>query len=131
MRKLAILFALLLLLPGQRAPAEPIFRTVTVAWDPSPTPGVVGYRLRYGTTRGDYPHVIETGCQTSADVPNIINGTTYFFLVVAYNDQGEESAPTEFIHTAGEAMLLNISTRAYVRDGDDVMIAGFIIGGSS
>lgn len=130
MRLLAILLALLLILPVAPASAEVIFRTVTIAWDPSPTPGIVGYRLRYGTTRGDYSRVIETGA-LSADIPNVIDGTTYFFLISAYNELGEESAAAEFVHTAGEAMFLNISTRAYVRDGDDVMIAGFIIGGSS
>lgn len=128
----ALVAAFLLLLGAQRAPAEAVFRSITVAWDASAGPGVIGYRLHYGTRSGDYLQVLDVGDRTSAEVPNLIEGTTYFFLVTAYDAAGEESAPSgEFTHTPGEAMLLNISTRALVGDGDDVLIAGFIIGGSS
>ena len=131
-RKLALLFSLLIFAVLENASAEAIYRTVTVAWDPSPSAGIVGYRLHYGTVHRQYSRVIEAADRTSADVPNLIDGTTYFFAVTAYNDLGEESLPSvEFTHTPGAATFLNMSTRALVQGGDDAMIAGFIVGGSS
>jgi hypothetical protein len=124
--------ALLILVAPRDAAADPIFRTITIAWDPSPTEAVIGYRVNYGTQSGQYTNIVDVGGATSADLPNMIDGTTYFFAIVAYTAAGEASEPSsEFVHTVNPGMLLNISARANVQSGDDVVIAGFIVGGSS
>jgi len=114
------------------AAADPITRTVTLAWDASPSPQVIGYRVHYGTHSGNYSQLLDVGNQTQADVPNLVDGTTYFFTITAYTATGDESAPTdELVHTVSAGVLVNISARASVGTGNDVVIAGFIVGGSS
>jgi Fibronectin type III domain len=67
---------------------------VTLAWDPSLSPNIAGYRLRSGTTSGVYTQTIEVGNTTSALLSNLVTGKTYFFMVTAYNTQGVESGPS-------------------------------------
>jgi hypothetical protein len=120
-----------LLLAGSIARAgQSVTRTITLAWDASPTPNVIGYRLHYGQQSGNYSHLVDVGNQTSSDIPNLIEGTTYYFAVTAYAVDGAESSPSEEFHyMPNPALLLNLSTRAMVQSGDGVMIAGFIVGG--
>ena len=132
LRLVVSLSAVLLLQWPASVSAEWITRSVTIGWDASPSSDIAGYRVHYGTGSGRYPSVIDVGQSTSCQVPNLIEGRTYFFAVTAYTAAGEESALSEeFVHTPNPALFLNISARARVQSGDDVMIAGFIIGGSS
>jgi hypothetical protein len=68
--------------------------SVTLAWDPSPDPTVVGYNLFYGNYNGIYSQSINAGGATSATVTNIFPGITYFFVVTAYNSAGVQSDPS-------------------------------------
>ncbi len=114
------------------AQAESISRTISFAWDASPSAGVVGYRVHYGTRSGNYPQHIDVGLATNVEIPNLVEGTTYFFALTAYDAAGIESdASMEFVHTVNPGVLLSLSARAHVREGDDVLIAGFSVGGSS
>lgn len=91
---------------------------------------MVGYQLSIGTESGYYTQVIDVGNQTTASVPNLIEGTTYFFSVSGYAADSMLSEPSEEIHyMPNSALLLNVSTRGVVLTGDNVMIVGFIIGG--
>ena len=65
---------------------------VTLAWDPSSSPNIAGYRLHSGTTSGVYSQTIAVGNTTTALVSKLIIGKTYFFVVTAYNTTGVESA---------------------------------------
>ncbi|MGI9088643.1 MAG: fibronectin type III domain-containing protein [Chthoniobacterales bacterium] len=127
----ALAFAVSFLsLPPLRA--ESIVRSITLAWNASTSADVVGYRVHYGVRSGQYPELIDSGNQTSCNIPNLVDGTTYFFAVNAYNAAGDESSLSdELTHTPNPGVLLNVSTRARVQDGDAVVIAGFIVGGSS
>ncbi len=117
---------------GSAGAGNLITRTITLGWDPSPDANVAGYRVHYGTQRGQYPNVIDVGNKTVLDILNLVDGTTYYFTITAYSAAGSESAPSdELTHTVNPGMLLNMSTRASVGEGDNVLIAGFIIGGSS
>ncbi|MFL6568811.1 MAG: fibronectin type III domain-containing protein [Chthoniobacterales bacterium] len=130
--RLLALFAALFVFNAISSDAEPISRTVTLTWDASPSADVIGYRVHYGTHSGAYSNLVDVGNTTAADIANLIDGTTYFFAITAYNAGNEESVPSdEFVHTVNPGVLLNISARANVQNGDDVLIAGFIIGGSS
>lgn len=57
--------------------------TLTVAWDPSPDPTVMGYRVYVGTTSGAYSEIYDVGNVTTF-VYNAAEGTTYYFTVAAY-----------------------------------------------
>ncbi len=65
--------------------------SVTLAWDPSPDPNVVGYVLHYGTSSRDYTTTANVGNQTTATVRGLDWGVTYFFVVTAYDASGVES----------------------------------------
>jgi len=92
---------------------------------------VLGSRVLYGTRSGQYRQVVDAGDKVKVDLPNLVEGTTYFFVVTAYNASGEGPPSEELTHTPNPAMFLNMSTRANVQTGDAVVISGFIIGGSS
>ncbi len=64
---------------------------VNLAWDPSPDPAVVGYRIYYSERPGIYQHVLETGSETSATVVGLCPGVTYYFAATALNASGLES----------------------------------------
>ncbi len=131
-RVLTVVFLAGLMLNGAPARGDSITRSVTIGWDAPPGVGVVGYSLQYGTRSRVYSHLIDAGNRTSAELPNLVDGTTYFITVTAYTVDGKESGPSEeFVHTPNPAMFLNISARATVGKGDGAVIAGFIVGGSS
>jgi Putative Ig domain len=67
----------------------------TTRTDGSPLTNLAGYRIRYGTSSGSYPNVI--------DIPNgglasaVVEGlppATYFFVISAYDSTGAESVNT-------------------------------------
>ena len=64
---------------------------VTLAWDPPLSADVTGYRLYLGTTSGVYNQTSDVGIETTTMVSNLIVGTTYYFVVTAYNSSGLES----------------------------------------
>lgn len=57
--------------------------TVTAAWTASISPGVIGYRIQYGTTPGAWPTIVDVGNVTTASLT--MSPGHYFFTVVAYN----------------------------------------------
>jgi hypothetical protein len=70
---------------------------VSLAWDPAEGDDVVGYRVHYGSASGAYDHSMDVGNATTATVPNLNNGTTYFIAVTASNSAGLESLPSNEI----------------------------------
>ncbi len=69
----------------------PAAQSVTLAWDPSPDDSVAGYNAYYGVASRSYTNLIDVGDATRATIPGLIEGTTYFFAVTAYNFLGLES----------------------------------------
>jgi hypothetical protein len=84
--------ALLLALAGAQG--------VTLAWNASSSPNTVGYRVRYGTMSGRYSQTTDVGNVTSARLPNLYPGATYFFVVVAYGSSAESSPSNEIAFQA-------------------------------
>lgn len=70
------------------------FQNVTLGWDPSPDVSVAGYRLYYGTASGVYAATNDVGGATSGTAVGLTEGTTYFFVVTAYDALGLESVPS-------------------------------------
>jgi hypothetical protein len=64
---------------------------VTLAWDPSISEAVLGYKVYYGTASRSYAHVFDAGNLTTYTVPGLIRGVQYYFAVTAYASS-EESA---------------------------------------
>ncbi len=64
---------------------------VRLAWDPSPDPQVVGYRIHYGPGSGSYTNAITVGAATTATISGLLVGATYYFAATAFNTNGDES----------------------------------------
>jgi len=78
---------------------------VTLTWDASTDQGVTGYKLYYGTASKKYTNAIDARNATSCLVPELQNGTTYYFAATAYNaDRMESGFSNEVTYTtpAGE-----------------------------
>lgn len=64
---------------------------VTLAWNPSPSGGVSGYRVYMGNRSGSYTNILSAGNSTSITVSNLQVDTTYFFAITAFDAIGRES----------------------------------------
>lgn len=66
--------------------------SVSLAWDASPSPGVIGYNVYYGTESGRYDFVVEgIGTDLGVTIPELRLGGIYFFVVTAFDAFGIES----------------------------------------
>jgi hypothetical protein len=92
MRRLGLTLALLLLLSSTARAA-----TVVVAWNPSPSPEVTGYRVQYGTASGIWPQVVDVGPALTARVT--LDPGRYYFTVVAYSPQATSPPAAEVAAT--------------------------------
>jgi VCBS repeat-containing protein len=64
---------------------------VTMAWNANPETDITGYQLSYGTSPGVHPSVVNPGTNTTASVPGLTAGMTYYFVVSATNQAGLQS----------------------------------------
>ena len=95
MRLTCLLYALVcLLLTGFKGHCD---STVTLAWDANPEANITGYKLKYGFASKVYSVVIPTGKVTEITIPNMVEGTQYFFAVSAFNNEGLESLDSDEI----------------------------------
>ena len=89
MRLACLLYALVcLLLTGFKGHCD---STVTLAWDANPEANITGYKVKYGFASRVYSVVVPTGKVTEITIPNMVEGTQYFFAVSAFNNEGLES----------------------------------------
>ncbi len=65
-------------------------KQVTLSWNPNSEPSIVGYKIYYGTSSGNYSAIIDVGNRTSYTITGLGLGT-YYFVVTAYNAAGIES----------------------------------------
>ena len=77
---LAAIMSLLMLSTGSASAAG-----LTLAWDPSPSTGVTGYVVSWGTGSGVYTSTLDVGNTLTTPVPGLSDGTNYYFAVQAYN----------------------------------------------
>ena len=67
---------------------------LVLAWDP-PSDGItIGYLLSYGVTPGTYSQQVNVGYATSYTLSGLLDGTTYYFVVRAYDAAGDVSDPS-------------------------------------
>ena len=59
--------------------------SVTFGWAPNLEPDVAGYRIHYGVASGTYTQVVDVGNTTMASISGLVDGTTYYFALSAYN----------------------------------------------
>lgn len=81
---------------------------VTVAWDPSPSTNVAGYRVHYGLAPQTYSAFVQAGAQASqATVSNLQAGQRYYFAVKAFAASGgvESAFSEEVSHTVSSGTI--------------------------
>jgi hypothetical protein len=66
---------------------------VALAWDPSPSVNVVGYKILVGTSSGQYQRVLDVGPHLTGTVHDLGHGK-WFAVVTAYDHLGLESRPS-------------------------------------
>jgi hypothetical protein len=68
--------------------------TAMLSWDPSVGPDIVGYKVYLATASGAYGGPLATLAPdaTSYTATGLGAGSTYFFVVTAYNSDGAESS---------------------------------------
>ena len=71
----------------------PAGSTVSLAWDPVPDSGVIGYYIHYGKQSPDHPGSCEYDRATlvsshQGTVMGLDSGSTYYFAVSAYTGNG-------------------------------------------
>ena len=79
---------LLLLLVAARALAA----GVSLAWDP--VTNASGYMVYYGPAAGNYPTKMNVGNTTTHTLTTLVEGSTYHFVVTAYDGALVESGPS-------------------------------------
>ena len=67
--------------------------TAGLQWDP--VAAATGYKVHFGLLSGKYDQVIDVGASTTYVVGNLQLGQTYFFVVTAYNADGESGYSNE------------------------------------
>ncbi len=74
---------------------------IKVAWSPNIEKDVAGYKIYYGNSSRNYHKSIDVGSRTSYTISDLIEGTTYFIGITAYDFNGNESAySNEISHVA-------------------------------
>lgn len=93
-----ILFGLLC--TSSQAVSEETGITARFSWLPSAEDIVTGYTLYYSTVSGDYDKSHSVSIENTTpqqdgriygEISGLTEGTTYFFVVTAHDDQGQES----------------------------------------
>ena len=98
-----------------------------LAWDPSSSPGVIGYKIYYTSDHDNSTHSVTVGNVTSYIITDLKDGTNYYFVVAAYDSSGNESpysnqvppAPctfkipqgSTFINNSGETRSVSVNTQ--------------------
>ncbi len=106
--------------------------TATLAWDANPESDVMGYRLLYGTTSGNYTQTIDAGNTTTATVANLAMGTPYFFAATAYNSAGLESLPCPeiIVVTGNNAPVISPLANLTITEDSSTGALAFTVGDS-
>ena len=68
--------------------------SLLISWDSVGDSRVAGYKVKYGTASQSYTGAVDAGLSTSQLLPNLVGGTRYYFVVVAYDAARVEGAPS-------------------------------------
>lgn len=66
-------------------------QSVTLGWEASADPSVVGYNIYYGTVSHVYTNKVSVGNATTVTISGLTEGTTYYFAATTYDALNQES----------------------------------------
>lgn len=93
MKQLLLALLLLLFVTGTAQAAS-----VSLAWDASPSSGITGYKIYWGTVTGTYPNSVVAGTGLAYTVTGLNENTRYFFVATALRGS-EESGYSNEVNT--------------------------------
>lgn len=97
---------------------------VTLAWDTSVSSNIVSYSVYYGVVSGAYGTKVDVGNVTSATLPGLTPGTTYFFAVTCVDSNTLESTySTEVSYVVGTNLPSVVGLSAIGNTGRDITTA--------
>ena len=102
----ALACGMLLLVATLSASAQ---SSVTLAWDPSPSTDIKGYKIYYGGAAGAYTNVVTVGNTTNATVAGLKSGVVFYFAATAFDNVGVESAMSNEISYLVQAPMARLS----------------------
>jgi len=77
--------------------------SLTLVWEPSDSPDVLGYRVYWGRQSGVYPNSMNVGISSRATINDRMLGYRYFFVITALDFWGNESKYSNDVNaTIGE-----------------------------
>lgn len=101
---------------------------VTLAWDPSASTNVAGYKVYYGNSSRTYGAPITVGKQTTYTVTGLGSGTWYFAVTAFAADGSESDFSNEVSQVIGSGSGCNINGDSAVNVLDLQALANAILG---
>src|SRR6185295_10012117 len=104
--------------------------TITLQWDPSTSPDVIGYYVVFGTAPGQYTQVVDAGNATSVGIHGLANGQTYYSNHVPSPPSNEvfgstSNTPPQLTNpgpqSGAEGALVNLPISASDAEGDPLV----------
>jgi hypothetical protein len=71
--------------------ANTLAAEVLLTWEANSESDLAGYRIHYGTSSGEYTHIVDVGNVTDCTIGALKEGLTYYFAATAYDSAGKES----------------------------------------
>ena len=106
-------------------------QSVTLLWNPSPSPGVTGYKIYYGNDGINFDNQLDAGTNTSWTVTGLTPGSTNYFEAVAYDANGDESPPSNQLEYTVPAAAQTLTVEANPGGAGNVTGGGSFNAGSS
>ncbi len=108
--KVLLRAAFIVLLANFLHPASTIAASLRVSWASGIEADLAGYRLWYGTSPGQHGSTIDVGPATSCEIPDLDVNRRYYVVVTAYDESGNESAPSAEVSAQIPSSLAPIPT---------------------
>lgn len=87
--------------------------SVTLAWEHSKSPGVVGYSISYGTNPSALNKSVGVGYITNVIIKGLLESTTYYYQCYAMGTNGALSTPSNTVTNFNQP-ILEIATYSHI-----------------